>query len=352
MRIKEPYKQKTSDSDMAASSSSSAVPQHKVFINFRGEEVRNNFVAHLDRMLKSAGINAFIDRDDGVGKDINDLFKRIEESRVALVVFSSRYTTSKWCLDELVKIKERVDQGGLVVIPIFYKVEPYTVKKLEGEFGEQFWKLVRNHSDKVQRWKEALESISGKRGLTYDGRSNELEFIDSITKSVEEMLHGIRDEASVVICARDLSIEWSHDEKRWKWLPVEETRPNDAAIEVAKLIEVYWLDIRGKIRMKDLKRGTTYEVVFVVKIQDPAEGWHVPVNVKLALPTGEISEREVNLRTQTRGQWLEIPAGAFVTSPDNDGDGYVEFSMYEHNTTDTPKKGLFVKGVAIRTKSH
>ncbi|XP_010538627.1 PREDICTED: disease resistance protein RPS4-like [Tarenaya hassleriana] len=577
---------------MAASSSSLAVPQHKVFINFRGEEVRNNFVAHLDRTLKSAGINAFVDGDDGVGKDIDDLFERIEESRVALAVFSSKYTTSKWCLNELVKIKERVDEGQLVVIPIFYKVEPYTVKGLKGEFGEQFWELVRSNLDKARTWKEALEFVPRKRGLSYDGKSNEREFIDLMTKNVEQVLLKIPEEAeaarvigpqetanpeislvmmeqihsrcifrnhndldqavkdkiascaqresqdfvsdsllctrfpgrevpswfhqkaigsglkpklpprwcdkrlcgialcavvsfqgtqdqtgrvivkctckfktedgsctnfswnvgdwtepgkveqpdhvfvgytsrshitkrleekgssgsipteallefivtdddttevvrkygevvkcgfslvyvesenvscernsyegtndrsdsssqrmspvgraSFMIYARDLSIEWSESKKRWTWISVKEN-PNDEAIEVAKLIEVYWLDITGRFMMSDLTKGTTYEVVFVVKIQDPAEGWHVPVNVKLTLPTGENPERKVNLRTQTRGRWLEIPAGEFVT-PENDDDGYVEFSMYEHNTTDTPKKGLFVKGVAIRTK--
>lgn len=90
-------------------------PQHQVFINFRGDQLRNNFISHLVKALKGKGINVFIDTYEEKGEDIKILFKRIEESRVALAIFSTRYTESKWCLDELVKIKERVDLGMIKV---------------------------------------------------------------------------------------------------------------------------------------------------------------------------------------------------------------------------------------------
>ncbi|XP_010536628.1 PREDICTED: disease resistance protein LAZ5-like [Tarenaya hassleriana] len=169
-----------------AATSSYSVPQHKVFINFRGDELRNNFLAHLKRALKSGGINAFVDEDDGVGKDINDLFQRIQESRIALVIFSSRYTESKWCLNELVKIKE----CNLVIVPIFYKLDVNTVKKLEGDFGRRFWDLVsmKDHVYKVTEWKEALVFAANKRGLPYDGTRDEREFIDTVIEKIKEVL--------------------------------------------------------------------------------------------------------------------------------------------------------------------
>lgn len=90
-------------------------PNIQVFINFRGDQLRNNFVGYLRHALRMSKINVFIDNEEQRGEDFNTLFKRIEESRIAIVVFSSRYTESKWCLDELVKIKERVDEGLLKV---------------------------------------------------------------------------------------------------------------------------------------------------------------------------------------------------------------------------------------------
>ncbi|EFH39949.1 hypothetical protein ARALYDRAFT_917378 [Arabidopsis lyrata subsp. lyrata] len=73
-------------------------PQHQVFINFRGKNLYQSS-------------HRYPGEDEGQG--INNLFKRIEDSRIALVAFSSRYTKSRWCLDELAKIKERQDQGVL-----------------------------------------------------------------------------------------------------------------------------------------------------------------------------------------------------------------------------------------------
>ncbi|XP_018473636.1 vesicle-associated protein 1-4-like [Raphanus sativus] len=168
---------------------------HQVFVNFRGEELRFGFVSHLVEALQRHGINVFIDMFERKGEDLTNLLVRIEESTIALVIFSRRYTESIWCLDELVKIKERADQGLLKVIPIFFKVEPVTVKQLRGAFGDQFrdreWEY-RCDKQRTERWKEALASVSCKIGLTSDKKSNESTFVTIIVKEVESMLqqHG------------------------------------------------------------------------------------------------------------------------------------------------------------------
>lgn len=151
---------------MVTSSSSSVSPPHnQVFINFRGE-LRKAFVSHLERALKINGINVFIDEHQTRGNDLSTLFNRIEESKIALAIFSSQYAESKWCLNELEKIKERVDLGELVVIPIFYKVEVADVKKLGGVFAEKFWELAKNHKgEKIDKWREALAAVTQKFGF-------------------------------------------------------------------------------------------------------------------------------------------------------------------------------------------
>ncbi|KAF3538631.1 hypothetical protein F2Q69_00024349 [Brassica cretica] len=70
-------------------------------------------------------------------------------------------------MDELVKMKKLADQRKLQIIPIFYKVNARDVRKQTGEFGENFWTLAKASSgDQIKKWKEALECVSDKMGLS------------------------------------------------------------------------------------------------------------------------------------------------------------------------------------------
>lgn len=143
-------------------------PQHQVFINFRGDELRKNFISHLVEALQRNEINFFTDKQEKKGEDLSNLFNRIEESKIALAVFSKRYTESRWCLDELVKIKERADLGKLKVLPIFYNVTTDNVKYLTEEFGSNLERHQSPHEqNKIGKWKEALACISCKLGCPF-----------------------------------------------------------------------------------------------------------------------------------------------------------------------------------------
>ncbi|KFK22469.1 hypothetical protein AALP_AAs64007U000500 [Arabis alpina] len=161
---------------------------HKVFINFRGKQLRYGFVSHLVEKLEMDGINVYIDEYEPRGNDLNVLFKRIEESKIAIAIFSSMYTESDWCLDELDKIMECVDLGTLVVIPIFYKVDTDDVKKPNGEFGDKFWELAKDHTEKIVKWKKALNRVPEKMGYTLSETSKESEYIIKIVGQVVERL--------------------------------------------------------------------------------------------------------------------------------------------------------------------
>src|SRR5215469_12115983 len=103
-----------------------------VFLSFRGVDTHKGFTNTLFEFLKSKGIETFI--DDGLprGQQIEpSLMKTIEESIIAVVVFSEKYASSSWCLDELAKIREL----NLVIMPIFYDVKPEHVLELSGKFG-------------------------------------------------------------------------------------------------------------------------------------------------------------------------------------------------------------------------
>ncbi|CAH8381019.1 unnamed protein product [Eruca vesicaria subsp. sativa] len=181
---------------MANSSSSSfrvkaddETPQEQVFINFRGVELRSNFVSHLEKNLKRNGINAFIDTDEEMGQRLDVLLTRIEGSKIALAIFSPKYTESNWCLKELAKMNERMAQNKLVVIPIFYKVEPVAVKELMGEFGDNFRRLVKSIDKNTKtKWKEALKSVPYSMGIGLTEKSDEDTIIVKVVKEVKRVL--------------------------------------------------------------------------------------------------------------------------------------------------------------------
>ncbi|XP_010431250.1 PREDICTED: disease resistance-like protein CSA1 [Camelina sativa] len=158
------------------SSSSSEVkaiplpPQHQVFVNFRGEELRNNFVSHLRSTFERHGVNIFIDTNEERGKHLNVLFERIEDSRIALAIFSVRYSESQWCLNELLKMKECMDNGKLLIIPIFYKVTAADVRYQKGLFGYFFKQMHHVDVRKKNQWSEALNSVADRFGFPFDGK--------------------------------------------------------------------------------------------------------------------------------------------------------------------------------------
>ncbi|WZY78158.1 hypothetical protein YC2023_024542 [Brassica napus] len=163
----------------------------EVFINFRGEELRENFVSHLYKALRQSGINAFIDSDMVLGDKLITLFKTIEESKIALAILSSKYTASQWCLEELVKIMECSTNGegckNLVVIPIFYKVSTSIVDKLEGEFGVNLLNEWRRQpggarDSRIVKWNAALQDMLSRAALIYDGSMYVITFILLFTK--------------------------------------------------------------------------------------------------------------------------------------------------------------------------
>jgi len=169
-------------------------PQYQVFINFRGEKLRDGFLGFLVDALLKENVNVFIDDHELRGRDLDHLFSRIEESRVALTIFSKNFTNSRWCLDELAKIKECVDQESLTVIPIFFKMKTDDVKKLKGNFGDNFRDLKLTHRgepETYRRWKDAILYVSKKTGLSSSRYSRQNDLVNTIVEEVKKVLNDI-----------------------------------------------------------------------------------------------------------------------------------------------------------------
>ncbi|KAM7516037.1 hypothetical protein LguiA_005620 [Lonicera macranthoides] len=182
--------------------------RYQVFLSFGGKDTRKTFTAHLHKALKKAGIDTFYDDSKlEKGKNIaSGLIKAIEESRFAVVVFSTNYAASKWCLDELVKIAERKKTVGLEVIPVFYDVQPTDVRHQSNSFGEAFsthqrkvFKSKEKEEEmmhKLEKWREALGEVASLKGMVLQNDANgyEPKFIRKIVKYLEDIIFDTDDD--------------------------------------------------------------------------------------------------------------------------------------------------------------
>ncbi|XP_063941115.1 disease resistance protein RUN1 isoform X3 [Daucus carota subsp. sativus] len=172
--------------ELAAVTSS---PLWDVFLSFRGQDTRKNFIGHLYLALDQAGIVTF--KDDPAlekGQEISTgLRKAIRKSKMFVVVISKNYADSSWCLDELVEIlscKRTKNQ----VIPVFYYVNPSDLRSHTGSFGVALKTHEKRHSvDRIQKWKSALTEVAGLSGYHLKLTTEESE-ADTIQKIVEIVL--------------------------------------------------------------------------------------------------------------------------------------------------------------------
>ncbi|CAH1431535.1 unnamed protein product [Lactuca virosa] len=187
---------------MASSSSSpsdvtfsSEVWKYHVFLSFRGEDTRKTFVDHLYTALEQQGI--FTYKDDETlpwGESIGpSLVTAIEESQIAIIIFSKNYADSSWCLDELVHIIKCKDTRGQIVMPIFYDVDPSEVRKQKHKYGEAFVKHELKNKTKVESWRKALVDASNISGweTEYVANGHESKCIKEIVDTISQRLQPI-----------------------------------------------------------------------------------------------------------------------------------------------------------------
>ncbi|XP_022019895.1 TMV resistance protein N [Helianthus annuus] len=94
---------------------------YDVFLSFSGEDTRKTFVDHLYAALDQQGICTFKDDEKlQKGKEINEeLLQSIQDSRCYIIVFSKRYASSSWCLNELLKIMECHKTNEQTAFPVW-----------------------------------------------------------------------------------------------------------------------------------------------------------------------------------------------------------------------------------------
>jgi len=144
-----------SDDDPSTKDPSKALRVHDVFLSFRGEDTRSSFTSHLHHSLLNSGIKVFRD-DDSLQRGDNistTLLQAIEQSQIAIIIFSQNYADSRWCLNELAKIMKCHRTIGQVILPVFYDIHPSEVRHRTGEFGKSYQNLLNRLSNKKELYK-------------------------------------------------------------------------------------------------------------------------------------------------------------------------------------------------------
>ncbi|XP_059665667.1 F-box protein At2g02240-like [Cornus florida] len=159
-----------------------------------------------------------------------------------------------------------------------------------------------------------------------------------------------------MLAARDLSIIWGDTPRFWKWDFLQESR----FTEVAELVNVCWLEIRGKIDTRMLSPDTTYAAHLVFKLTPEMYGFeHRPVEGWVGVggrggetrtvyldPLGENSDQYPKEREDG---WFEIELGEFFNRSGEDGK--LEVCLQELKSG-MWKGGLIVEGIEIRPKEN
>ncbi|KAM3322642.1 hypothetical protein P3S67_003793 [Capsicum chacoense] len=168
---------------------SSKTFKYDVFLSFRGKDIRRTFVSHLYIALEQKRIRTFKDDERlKTGKSISgELLKAIEEARFAVVIFSRRYASSRWCLEELVHIVKCKNELEQIVIPVFYDVSPSDVRHQNPPFAKSFSKHEKKYRDdieKVQRWRDAFADAGKISGYHLQNFKDEAECIKKLVDDI------------------------------------------------------------------------------------------------------------------------------------------------------------------------
>ncbi|KAM1151286.1 hypothetical protein EV1_033737 [Malus domestica] len=176
---------------MARASAPTVFPwKYDVFLSFRGEDTRRGFTDHLYKQLEARGIKTFRDEPEFErGTDINPkLLRAIDQSMSAIIVLSTNFASSSWCLRELTHIVRCMKEKKRI-FPIFYGVDPSDVRHQRGRFGEAFAEHEVNYREHVNEWRRSLKRVADLAGWDSRDCRYDTELIQRIVNTLWEEVH-------------------------------------------------------------------------------------------------------------------------------------------------------------------
>nr|GMD23124.1 mitogen-activated protein kinase kinase kinase 1-like [Ipomoea batatas] len=184
---------------------------YDVFLSFRGPDIRRTFIDYLYDTLENKGIHTFKDDNRLENGDCisNSLLNAIRASKIFIPVFTKRYASSKWCLEELATMMECHEKfKNQIVVPIFMYVEPSDVLNQIASFEDSFKVLLKKFcyahgcfKRSIKYWKKRKALGSGSYGKVYEGITDGGEFFAVKEVSLFEdqgRIHHLQQEISLL----------------------------------------------------------------------------------------------------------------------------------------------------------
>nr|WIL60053.1 nodulation protein [Melilotus officinalis] len=168
--------------------------KYDVFVSFRGSDNHKNFLSHVLQAFSRKQIVIFSDKNLRGGDEISELHTAIEKSFISLVIFSPNFASSRWCLDELVKIVECRAKYGRIVMPVFYQVDPSDVRHQNGTYRDAFAQHEKKYNQyKVLSWRSALKQSANMSGFdsSHFSKVDDAKLVDEIVQNVLTRLNQV-----------------------------------------------------------------------------------------------------------------------------------------------------------------
>nr|XP_043639667.1 TMV resistance protein N-like [Erigeron canadensis] len=147
----------SASSSKLSSASSSMSPNHNVYITFGGDDIVKTFIDTLCSAFEQQGIHTCIN-DPTLSADEpvdSSLLKAIDNSQVAIIVFSKVFLSPRF-LDDVAYIMKCMEEKGKIVKPVFYTVEPSQFREEIRSFVAQISELELENGRESGSWKKAL----------------------------------------------------------------------------------------------------------------------------------------------------------------------------------------------------
>ncbi|XP_047269625.1 TMV resistance protein N [Capsicum annuum] len=153
--------------------------KYDVFLNFRRQDLEGNFVTQLYKRLEDMGINVFKPEFEYERKEepiTTEISEAIEESMIAITIFSEYYASSRQRLEELSKIMEWVDNQGQEFFLVFYRVTASQVSGIIDQTLAQYIAddIIFSYTVELQRWTDAFSKAFNIAGFKRDSFPLEL----------------------------------------------------------------------------------------------------------------------------------------------------------------------------------
>ncbi|GLJ23430.1 hypothetical protein SUGI_0443460 [Cryptomeria japonica] len=177
--------------------SSNYLPKH-VFLSHSGQQ--KDFVEQLFVDMEKLNISCFFDKDNKSlpkGENFPSLiFKAAEKCKIAVIVLSEDFITTKWPMLELcafVKAKSEKNPS-LKIFPLFFKMTPKELSEfihsIENKRYPDSWNQLYKSDDRInlEAWLDALKALRSINGEIYIKEEGEVAYRRRIISRIRPLL--------------------------------------------------------------------------------------------------------------------------------------------------------------------